>query len=75
MISVATTTALGIMQDSQQLMLDNGDKVSPKPASSTPRHSIDAILGLAGRKRKMHQEYEDSKQMIDSQDNTGRFYF
>ncbi|XP_011500424.1 PREDICTED: retinal homeobox protein Rx3-like [Ceratosolen solmsi marchali] len=71
MISVATTTLLAM--DSQQLVesaTEKGEKVSPKPATSTPRHSIDAILGRAittGCKRK--REIEETTK--DSQDNTG----
>ncbi|KAG7201111.1 hypothetical protein KM043_003907 [Ampulex compressa] len=58
--------------DSQQLVdaasQNSQDIVLPKPASSTPRHSIDAILGLASHKR-THQEMEDSNR--DAQENTG----
>lgn len=58
--------------DSQQLVdtasQNSQDIVLPKPASSTPRHSIDAILGLAGHKR-AHQEMEDTSR--DTQENTG----
>ncbi|XP_076279365.1 retina and anterior neural fold homeobox protein 2 isoform X3 [Lasioglossum baleicum] len=58
--------------DSQQLVdtasQNSQDIVLPKPASSTPRHSIDAILGLANNKR-THQEMEDSAR--DTQENTG----
>ncbi|XP_058792031.1 retinal homeobox protein Rx1-like [Phymastichus coffea] len=70
MISVSTSST-ATMDSQQQLDQEgataNGDKLSPKPASSTPRHSIDAILGLANRKRK-HQELKDQG---DSQDLTG----
>lgn len=58
--------------DSQQLVdsasQNSQDIVLPKPASSTPRHSIDAILGLASHKRS-HQEMEDPSR--DTQENTG----
>lgn len=58
--------------DSQQLVdtasQNSQDIVLPKPASSTPRHSIDAILGLANNKRS-HQEMEDNGR--DAQENTG----
>lgn len=58
--------------DSQQLVdsvsQNSQDIVLPKPASSTPRHSIDAILGLASHKR-THQEMEDTSR--DTQENTG----
>lgn len=58
--------------DSQQLVdtasQNSQDIVLPKPASSTPRHSIDAILGLANNKR-THQEMEDNAR--DAQENTG----
>lgn len=58
--------------DSQQLVdtasQNSQDIVLPKPASSTPRHSIDAILGLASHKR-THQEMEDTNR--DTQENTG----
>ncbi|XP_076391499.1 retinal homeobox protein Rx1 isoform X1 [Megachile rotundata] len=58
--------------DSQQLVdtasQNSQDIVLPKPASSTPRHSIDAILGLANNKRG-HQEMEDNAR--DTQENTG----
>lgn len=58
--------------DSQQLVdtasQNSQDIVLPKPASSTPRHSIDAILGLASHKRN-HQEMEDTNR--DAQENTG----
>ncbi|KZC04174.1 Retinal homeobox protein Rx [Dufourea novaeangliae] len=57
--------------DSQQLVdtasQNSQDIVLPKPASSTPRHSIDAILGLANNKRS-HQEMEDNAR--DTQENT-----
>lgn len=58
--------------DSQQLVdtasQNSQDIVLPKPASSTPRHSIDAILGLANNKRS-HQEMEDNGR--DAQENAG----
>ncbi|XP_043520726.1 retinal homeobox protein Rx1-like [Frieseomelitta varia] len=58
--------------DSQQLVdtasQNSQDIVLPKPASSTPRHSIDAILGLANNKRS-HQEMEDNAR--DTQENAG----
>ncbi|KAH0953641.1 hypothetical protein HN011_002426 [Eciton burchellii] len=58
--------------DSQQLVdtasQNSQDIVLPKPTSSTPRHSIDAILGLASHKR-THQEMEDTSR--DTQENTG----
>ncbi|CAL7946125.1 unnamed protein product [Xylocopa violacea] len=58
--------------DSQQLVdtasQNSQDIVLPKPASSTPRHSIDAILGLGNNKRS-HQEMEDSAR--DTQENAG----
>jgi len=58
--------------DSQQLVdtasQNSQDIVLPKPASSTPRHSIDAILGLASHKRN-HQEMEDTNR--DTQENAG----
>jgi hypothetical protein len=72
MVSVATATSFPAM-DSQQLVesaTEKSEKVSPKPATSTPRHSIDAILGRAitsGCKRK--REVEDAAK--DSQDNAG----
>lgn len=62
--------------DSQQLVdtasQNSQDIVLPKPASSTPRHSIDAILGLANNKRG-HQEMEDNAR--DTQENTGNVRF
>lgn len=62
--------------DSQQLVdtasQNSQDIVLPKPASSTPRHSIDAILGLANNKRS-HQEMEDNAR--DTQENTGNVLF
>ncbi|XP_015610536.1 retinal homeobox protein Rx1 [Cephus cinctus] len=58
--------------DSQQLVetasQNSQDIILPKPASSTPRHSIDAILGLPSNKRN-HQEMEDGAR--DVQENTG----
>ncbi|XP_012282155.1 retinal homeobox protein Rx1 [Orussus abietinus] len=44
------------------------DIVLPKPANSTPRHSIDAILGITGRQRNF-QEMEDGAR--DGHENTG----
>ena len=69
MTSAVTASALAM--DSQQLVESvtaKEDKVSPKPASSMPRHSIDAILGLANRKRKL-EEAEDKS--VESQENNG----
>ena len=60
--------------DSQQLVettssQNSQDIVLPKPpANLIPRHSIDAILGRAGRKR-THDEIEQSSR--DAQENTG----
>lgn len=71
--SLASSPPTGFpTMDSQQLVdsasQNSQDIVLPKPASSTPRHSIDAILGLASHKR-THQEMEDSSR--DTQENTG----
>lgn len=63
--------------DSQQLVETNNsqnsqDVVLPKPPANTvPRHSIDAILGRAVRKRN-HDELEQSSR--DIQENTGNDY-
>ncbi|XP_014209018.1 retinal homeobox protein Rx1-like [Copidosoma floridanum] len=70
---VATEQAIASpTMDSQQLVMESSganaavDKVSPKPmGSGTPRHSIDAILGLSGRKRRQ-QEMEALSELQDN---------
>lgn len=49
--------------DSQQLVetvsQNSQDSIIAKPTSSTPRHSIESILGLVNRKRNL-RDMEDS---------------
>lgn len=56
------------MMDSNQ-MVETGSSNITKPASSTPSHSIDKILGLAARKRGA-QEMEDPGNR--EQENNGK---
>ncbi|XP_046426537.1 retinal homeobox protein Rx1 [Neodiprion pinetum] len=44
--------------------------IQQKPASSTPRHSIDAILGLAGRKRSAQDMEEGSREHETNGENS-----
>lgn len=63
--------------DSQQLVDSESLKGEANNKPAMPRHSIDAILGLAGRKRRYQEldragiQPEDSVKDAQGQDNAG----